>query len=159
MAITYCHLNRTYKYTPDFLVQRKDKIQLIEIKPQSKLQNILRDDFLLKKYTAAAYFCKSNGYSEFKIVTDKEIQSGNMLKNIKYLFSFSKLDTPASVRIKFRNVLMLSGSQQIIQVISSICENENDSSKYYAYILSMLYHQEIKTDLLEPISKKSLIKL
>jgi hypothetical protein len=159
ITIKYCYSNRNYKYTPDILVQRKNGIQIIEIKPQSKLQKILSDDFMLKKYNAAAQYCKSKGYSEFKIITDEEIRSGNILKNIKYLFSYSRLDIPASYKMRIRNELMLSGSVQISQLLSEICESEDQVSKYYSYILSLLYHKEIMTDLQNPINKMSIINL
>jgi hypothetical protein len=159
LTIKYYFNNKMYKYTPDFLVRRKNKNQLVEIKPHSKLQKILDDDFMVKKYNAAAQFCKANGYSEFKIITDEEIRSGNILENVKFLFSYSKLDIPASEKMKIRNALILNGSQQIFQLLSEICEDERNISKYYSYILSMLYKQEIKTDFLNPIAKTSFIRM
>jgi hypothetical protein len=159
ITITYCHSNKNYKYTPDFLVQRKNRTQLIEIKPQSKLQKLLCDDLIIKKFNAATHFCKSNGYSEFKIITDKEIRSGNILNNIKYLFSYSRLDVPAYYKLKIRNELMIASPAQISQLLSEICENVSQISMYYSYILAMLYHHEIKTDLQNPINKTSTIKL
>lgn len=159
ITITYCVANRNYKYTPDFFVQRKNKNQLIEVKPYSKLQKILNDDSLRKKYNAAAQFCKSNQQSEFKIVTDNEICSGNILNNIKYLFSYSRLEIPASEKMKIRNQLMLNQSINIQELLSYICEDKKQVGKYYSYILSMLYHQEISTDLSIAINKSSIIRL
>jgi len=159
ITIAYNIANRSYKYTPDFFVQRKNKYQLIEVKPYSKLQKILNDDVLIKKYNAAAQYCKFNQQGEFKIVTDNEICSGNILNNIKYLFSYSRLEIPASEKMEIRNQLMLNLSVSIQELLSYICEDKNQIGKYYSYILAMLYHQEISTDLSMAINKTSIIRL
>lgn len=159
LTITYCVSNRNYRYTPDFFVQRKNKNQLIEIKPHSKLQKILNDDAVIKKYNAAAQFCKSNEFSEFRIITDYEIQSGNILNNIKYLFCYSRIDVPASYKMKIRNLLIINDSAHLYKLLSEICLDKNSYDKYYSYILSMLYHQEMHTDLSIPINKMSIVKL
>ena len=157
LTISYCLDNRIRRYTPDFSVKRKNKTQLIEIKPQSKLKKILYDDYMLKKYNAAALFCKSNGYSEFNIVTDEEIRSGHLLNNIKYLFSYSKLVVPAFEKLEIRNELMIGGRQQLTQLLSKLCKNDTHSYNYHAYILAMLFNKEIQTNLAEPICLKSYV--
>ncbi len=158
ITISYYYSHNSYRYTPDFWVQRKNKTQLIEIKPKSKLQSILSDNFKSKKFMVAAQYCKSNNVSEFKIVTDEEIRQGNILNNIKYLFSYSRLDMPASIKLKIRNELIVSGPQPIFKLLSNVCDS-SDYSKYYSFILSMVYNQEIFIDLQTPISTSSLIQI
>ncbi len=158
-TITYCFSNRRYRYTPDLLVVRKTKTQLIEVKPKKELSKILNDDFKKKKFDAAAKYCISNGYDEFRVITDEEVRQGNFLTNIKFLYSYARLQIPASVRLSVRNELSLAGPQQISSLLSKISSNQDEYRKYHAYILSMIYHQEIKTDLLIPIRKNSIIQL
>ena len=157
-TITYHISNRRYRYTPDFLVIRKNKKQLIEVKPYKKLLIILEDEIKKKKFIEAASYCKSQGYQEFKIFTDKDIDKG-YLKNIKYLFSFSKLKVPASCKLIIQNELMDSGPQKISQILFKLATGKEEVNKYYSYILAMLYHQEIKTELSCPINKMSIIEL
>lgn len=148
---------KTCHYTPDFLVLRKNKIQLIEIKPKSKLEKLLNDELTIKRYEAATLYCKSNNYDEFKIITDEEIRSGYILENIKTLFHYSRSHVPAVDKMKIRNELMLNGPQQIYDILQKICESAEYHSKYYSYIFSLLYHKEIITDLRRPINKASII--
>lgn len=157
--ISYKIMDRTYHYTPDFLVQRNNKMQLIEIKPKSKLEKLLSDSLTNKRYEAAAFYCKSNNYDEFKIVTDEEIRSGYILENIKTLFHYSMSHVPAADKMRIRNELMLNGPQQISDLLIKICDPTECHSRYYSYILSLLYHKEISTDLQSPISKSSIINI
>jgi TnsA endonuclease N terminal. len=157
LKISFVFSNKTHRYTPDLEVQRKSGKQLVEVKPWDKLQELLKDDLEVSKFKAAANFCKYNGYSGFRIVTDKEIRSGTYLKNIKYLFSFHNRKVPASVKLTIRNELIANGQQQISQIIEKICPDENLMTFYYSYVLSLLYHHEVCTDLKKPINKSSLV--
>lgn len=157
LTITYTISNRSYKYTPDFLVERKNKTQLIEIKPESKLQIILNDESKFNKYKAAAQYCKSKEYSSFEIVTDNDIRNGNLLNNVKFLFAYHNVNVPAINKLKIRNELVANGPQQICQLLTELCENETQFSKFFSYILSLLYSHEIRTNLLEPINKNSIV--
>jgi hypothetical protein len=159
VTISFKFSNRTHNYTPDFLVQRKNKIQLIEIKPKSKLEKLLSNELTIKKYEAATLYCKSNNFDEFKIVTDEEIRSGCILENIKTLFHYSRSHVPAADKIKIRNELMLNGPQKISDLLLKICDSIGCHSKYHSYILSLLYHKEISTDLQSPINKISIIDI
>jgi len=158
-TIAYSYSCKHYRYTPDFFVKRKSKTQLIEIKPKSNLEKILCDDFKSKKYLAAAHYCKSKGYSEFKIITDEEIRSGSMLKNIKYLFSYSGLDVPSLERMKIKKAIELTGSQQIAELLLTITDRNDQFSKYYSYILAMVYNQEIKTNMYTTVDKTSVLEI
>ena len=157
IKISFKIASRTYRYTPDFLVLRKNKIQLIEIKPKRKLEKLLNDKLTVKRYEAAALYCKSNNYDEFKIITDEEIRSGYILENIKTLFHYSRSHVPAVDKMKIRNELMLNGPQQISDILIKICDSAEYHSKYHSYILALLYHREIITDMRKPISRNSII--
>jgi hypothetical protein len=159
LEITYRDNNRRRKCYPDFEVQRKGRKQLIEVKPHAKLVEILHDETTINKFNAVALYCDANGYSNFKIVTDKDIRAGNALKNISLLFSYSNIIVPKDIRNAIINVMVLSDQDQTInQLLSKICAKENTPT-IYAYILNMLYYQEISTNLEESITRNSLIYL
>lgn len=159
LTMNYFYLNRTYRYTPDFSVERKGLNQLIEVKPLKSYIKIQNDPKKFMKFRAAANYCKHNGYDEFVVVTEKEIRDGIKLNNIKYLHSYHNLKVPASAKLAVRNELMVRGPMQISQLLLDICKSDVTVSTYtyYAYLLAMLYHHEIKTDLLSPISTESVV--
>lgn len=157
VKILYTYKNRNCMYTPDMLVYRKNKIQLIEIKPYQKLNMLLHDEATLRKYSVAASYCKQQGYDEFKIITDQEINAGSLLSNVKYLFSYSTLNVPATIKMKIRSIINNTGSMSISDIIS--CTHEQiDNRKMLAYIYSMIYHHEISADLELPISKYTTVR-
>jgi len=153
-TINYKHNNQQRRYTPDFLVIRSDKTQVIEVKPYEKYLQIINNEEKKVKYDTGSKYCVSHGY-EFKIVTDVEIRSGCFFNNIKYLFAYSRLKVPASKKILVRNYLISSGPSTIATVINELSHNTSDFSTYYSYILSLLYYQDISTDLTTEVSKYS----
>jgi hypothetical protein len=153
LEINYRDNNRLKKCYPDFEVLRKSRKQLIEVKPHAKLVKILQDETIINKFNAVALYCDANGYSDFKIVTDKDIRTGNALKNIRLLFSYSNIIVPEDIKNSILNVLVSSDQDQTIsQVLSKACVKDNDQT-FYAYILNMLYYQEISTNLEKPITR------
>lgn len=159
LEINYRDNNRLKKCYPDFEVQRKGRKQLIEVKPHAKLVKILCDEATINKFNAVALYCDANGYSDFKIVTDKDIRTGNAFKNICLLFSYSNIIVPKDIKNAIINVLVSSYQDQTInQLLSKVCAKENNPT-IYAYILNMLYYQEISTNLEGPITRNSLIYL
>lgn len=159
LKIIYRDNNRLKKCYPDFEVQRKDRKQLIEVKQYAKLVKILDEEASITKFNAVALFCEANGYSDFKIVTDNDIRKGNILNNIRFLFSYSNITVPEDIKNSIKNILGSSYQEQTInQLLSKLCDKKSEQT-FYAYILNMLYFQEISTNLKEPITKNSLIYL
>jgi hypothetical protein len=157
LEINYRDSNRLKRCYPDFEVQRKGRKQLVEVKPHAKLVKILHDETTINKFNAVALYCDANGYSDFKIVTEKDIRKGNAFKNICLLFSYSNIIVPKDIKNTIINVLVSSDQDQTInQLLYKVCVKENNPT-IYAYILNMLYYQEISTNLEEPITRNSLI--
>lgn len=157
LTLFYPYLNKTHKYTPDIAVERQNSKILVEVKPLTEYLASQDDPETSVKYNAAANYCKYNGYTDFIIVTDKDIRDGILLKNIKYLFSYHNLKVPSSAKLIIRNELMVKGSMQISQLLFNVCKSEDTTSTYYAYMLAMLYHHEIQIDLFRPINKDSAV--
>lgn len=156
--ITYYIKNRAYSYTPDFQVNYKTgKVVVFEVKPQTTWDKIKENETKYTKYIAANKYCIANDL-EFRILTDKEVNSGMFIKNIKFLFGYSRVNVPASVKLSIRNLLIENDTMSISQILSCLkIQNENENSANYQYILALLYSKYIKTDMENPISKSSLI--
>ena len=65
---------KTRKYHPDFIVEYRDRTELIEIKPSKKVnQRIVQ-----KKINAAQEWCLSHGFS-FKVITEIDLKELGIL--------------------------------------------------------------------------------
>ena len=64
--ITY---NRSHNYEPDFVVETKDKVYLVEVKGEDKIND---PDVIAKKKRGiqycevASHWCEANGYKEWR---------------------------------------------------------------------------------------------
>lgn len=73
-------------YTPDFFVVRKDKKQMIEIKPEKRINDPKNQNI----FSSIKPICLQHGY-EFKVITDKTIRLQPRLNNIKLLHKYSRI--------------------------------------------------------------------
>ena len=83
--IYYRRDGRKRRYTPDFLVIRKSKRQIIEVKPEERAL----EEKNRALYRMAAQVCARDGY-EFRVVTDAEIRLQPLLDNIKLLLRYQR---------------------------------------------------------------------
>lgn len=156
LTIEYNILDKKRRYTPDLKVVRKNKTQIIEIKPKAKLLKLLNDEKEKSKFDAAKYYCNSNGY-EFKFVTDEDIYSGYLLKNIKYLFRYSRVNVKAAYELKIKNELIGGGTS--IDILLKSLFPVSMQNEYKMYIYSLIYEGILKIDLMKPITDKSIVTL
>jgi len=158
LRISYIIANKSHYYTPDFQVYyRNSKTVIFEVKPQTTWDKIKENESKYLKYIAANRYCIANGF-EFRILTDIDLRSGSLLKNIKFLFGYSRLEVPASVKLYINNVLYQHGSISICELLSYLADLTGKSSSVnYQYVLSLLYSKYFKTNLDILISKSSLI--
>ncbi len=156
--ITYHIQNKAYNYTPDFQVNYESgKVVVFEVKPQTTWDKIKENETKYAKYIAANKYCIANDM-KFRILTDKEIYSGRLIKNIKFLFGYSRVNVPASVKLSIRNLLIENGAMSISQLLLCLkTQDEIANLTNYQYILALLYSKYIKTNMENPISKSSLI--
>ncbi|MDB9323930.1 TnsA endonuclease N-terminal domain-containing protein [Nodularia spumigena] len=84
--ISYILDDKVRRYTPDFLVQRQSKKQIVEIKPSCWLD----DETNVKKFSIIASTLKSEGW-EFVIITDEMMSRGSLLNNVKLLYRYAKI--------------------------------------------------------------------
>jgi hypothetical protein len=156
LTLEYNVLSRKRTYTPDLKVVRKEKTQIIEIKPKEKLLKFLSDEKEKMKFDAAKYYCCSKGY-EFKFVTDEDIHNGNILGNIKYLFRYSKVKVLASDELKIKN--QLAKGAVSIEELLNVIEPYGEQNEYKMYIYSLIYEGILKIDIKESITDRTIVTL
>ncbi|MUG92149.1 transposase [Scytonema sp. UIC 10036] len=75
--ISYILDEKVRRYTPDFLVQRNSKQQIVEIKPAC----FADDEKNVRRFPVIASTLKSLGW-EFIIITDEMMSRGSLLNNV-----------------------------------------------------------------------------
>ena len=83
LKIKYVLDGKEHLYTPDYLVERVNKKQLIEVKPKEKVQKY---ELIFRTVSS---ICERNGY-EFVVVTEEQIRVQPRLNNIKFLWRYSR---------------------------------------------------------------------
>jgi hypothetical protein len=86
LKISYTLNNQLRQYTPDFLVQRCSREQIVEIKPEKKLNQ----EQNLQLFQAITNLGQSQGW-EFVVVTDKMIKKEPLLSNLKLLYRYAQI--------------------------------------------------------------------
>jgi hypothetical protein len=92
LVIKYCWQGKTRHYTPDFLVVRGQRHELVECKLHARLHTEENQ----RKFTAARQWCQEIGWT-FTTVTDQELRSGPRLENIKLLTRYARLEVAPAV--------------------------------------------------------------
>lgn len=147
LTLTTRYNGKNYKYTPDVLVVRDKKTILVEVKPKNKLMRLLEDDVFKRKVEAANNYCSENGY-KFVVVTDEEIQAGNLLTNVKRLFKFSRIVVPSADFLAIRNELIVNGKMSIIELSYKLANSKVEQKRIQALVFSLLYSQKLICDLM-----------
>lgn len=150
LTIAYDRHNRRKKYTPDFLVERRELKQVVEVKPKSKIESFMTSD----RFLGITNFCFSNGL-EFAVVTEETIRVQPRLDNIKLLYRYARVDLPWSIYTD-----CLDYFQKVkISTISETVRNLEGRGVTQSSLLKLLWNGFLLTDLMQPISPHSSIQL
>lgn len=152
-TINYIHDRKTRRYTPDVFVTRTNKNQVVEVKPESELT----DPEVQIKLEAGHQYCLENGY-EFRIVTEKDIRSGAILENIKFLYRFSRIQIPVEHQIKIACLLEDFTKGKSIGELSRELSREIGID-CMPYIYSLIYKNKLTFNLDEQVSFETKISV
>jgi hypothetical protein len=149
--VTYMLAGKQRHLTPDFFVERGGPIQLIEVKPEAKME----------KYTEifreVSWECRQAGRGEFVVATEKMIRVEPKLGNIKFLYRYAR--TPILLRHQrllhdFFHAKDKVSIRELAEyfILKGI---ENEVQMVYA----LVYHGFLEIDLMKPIGAGSLTAL
>lgn len=143
---------RRLRYTPDFLVERRSKRQVVEVKPQSKITNSKNK----LKFQVGRKFCRKEG-CEFIVVTDGQIRKGHMLGNIKLLHRYARASPPPS----FYQEIKRAFSEEEELTLETLTETLVDKfgKDAIGYIYSLLFHRRLQVDLDQKIGGSTIISI
>ena len=86
LKISYTLNNQLRQYTPDFLVQRVATEQIVEIKPEKRVNQ----EHNLQLFQAITKLGQCQGW-EFVVITDKMIKKEPLLSNLKLLYRYTQI--------------------------------------------------------------------
>ena len=148
--IKYTDKGKSRSYTPDFLVERTNKQQIVEVKPASKINQ----EKNLNLWRHIAPLCQREE-KEFVVVTDEMIRIQPKLDNIKLLYKYATIPMPAPVTRDCQNYFLDGKPRELGRVWQELESIGVSQSQIYR----LLYSGLIVTDLMQPINQTSLVRL
>lgn len=148
--IKYKLNQKSHSYTPDFLIERQNKKQIIEVKPQIKTE---KEEFIVFS-SSMKKLLASEGY-EYLVVTDSTIRLQPKLSNIKLLWYYARI--PISTRLKVLVHDFFYNTQQT--VFSEFCLFLTHSKEQKELIYTFLFHGYLLIDISKPITNDSVISM
>lgn len=137
-------------YTPDFFLERQTEKQVIEIKPQSKIES---EEFIhFSNHMKDFFFGK--GY-EYLVITDTTIRLQPKLSNIKLLWRYARIPITTKQQILIQELFEYSSSI----LFSEICSFLYQAKEQKELIYTLLFYGYLLTDIEKPITTQSLISI
>ncbi len=148
--ISYILDDKVRRYTPDFLVQRQSKQQIVEIKPATWLD----DEKNVKKFPVIASTLKSRGW-EFAMITDEMMSRGSLLNNVKLLYRYANILLTLQHLIICHQYFYLKSAITLATAIKDLQPQGIDKP----ILLKLIFGGFLKTDLLVKLKDNSPIYL
>lgn len=151
LKIRFLLNRREHLYTPDFMLWRGDKIQIVEVKPESKIYQE-KYQYLFMMATQA---CSEKGY-EFLVVTDTMIRVQPKLNNIKTFWRYARvpINSPRCLQ-HCKNIFNQTSEMALGDALELFAAKQIYKPTVYA----LLYWGVLEINLLEPINSDSRICL
>jgi hypothetical protein len=148
--IAYSYEGSPKRYTPDFMVTRTQKIQVVEVKP---VQQALSEKNL-RLFRHIAPIVDANKM-EFVVVTEQMIRVQPKLNNIKLLYKYARVPLSLSNYLdclKYFQNRVGTSIQDAMQDLTAKGVSKN-------ILLRLLWSGFLVTDLMKPITSASLIQM
>lgn len=140
---------RLRTYTPDFMVVRGGRIQIVEVKLEADAKKEERQHI----FRIARCACRRQGY-EFIVVTETTIRRQPRLNNLKTFWRYARtpIDT-ARYKHCCREFFRLKAEASLIEIMRFF--EARQLTREAAY--SLLYWGILATDLMKPVGPESII--
>lgn len=148
--IAYCIDGRRHTYTPDFLVERPRKAQIVEVKPRDQIE--WEENQLL--YSLIGPLCLKAGY-EFIVVPDDKIRVQPRLENTKVLWKYGRTHLSPQHHIYCNEFFSRSPEACLAEVFEYFARQKEQKRVVY----SLLFWGVIGIDMTRPIDFDSAVYL
>ncbi|MBZ0283501.1 MAG: TnsA endonuclease N-terminal domain-containing protein [Anaerolineae bacterium] len=145
-----------HRYTPDYLVQRKNCRHIVECKPSNRLENIHTQ----RQLKIGTKWALENDH-HMVVITDEYLRDGHILKNLKLLWSYSRLSIPHQVIEGVSQALLHNPSGLIISALSSLMciSHGGNPLNQLQYIYALLFRHHLVADLALPLTANTQVFL
>ncbi len=146
----------THTYTPDFLVVRTDRNEIIECKPEA-----LINSSHAQQQIAIGQEWAANNNHDFAIVTDTNLRSGHTLENLKILWRYSRQTVPTATLARCIDYMEkhLEGIsfQDLALYLSTLAQDVQQPFMQAPLIYHMLFRHILRTELTVPMTQATLL--
>lgn len=137
-------------YTPDFFVERQDKKQVVEIKPQSKAE---KSEFVHFSKVITNHLAEKD--YEYFVITDSTIRLQPRLSNIQLLWRYARFPINTKHKILLHELFGESLQFSFLEVCSFLSQAKEQKELVYA----LLFHGYLVTDIEKPITENSVLSI
>ncbi|MGZ5434548.1 MAG: TnsA endonuclease N-terminal domain-containing protein [Pyrinomonadaceae bacterium] len=152
LKIRYVLDGKTHFYTPDLEVHRGAKKQLVEVKPQEKVESGKFDGL----FAAATSVSKDEGY-EFVIATDQFIRQQPRLDNIKKLWKYARTPVLPQHQLLSAECFRIKEVEEV--ELGDLLAFFKSKGQGAQVVYAMLFWGILNLDLTEPLNEFTSIKL
>lgn len=150
----------THRYTPDFLVVRTNRKEIVECKPEE----LLSHPHTLQQIQLGEAWAEANNH-DFVIVTDTDLRKDHTLANLKLLWRYCRTTVPTAMLASCIACLKAQPKdmafEDVARLLASIADSPEMQQPYRQapFIYSMLFHHILQADLTKPISPATILWL
>jgi len=150
LCISYFLNGKEHHYTPDFLVERSNRRQIVEVKREHQT----RKEENVALFSAVGPLFFQQGY-EFIIATDTAIRVQPRLENIKLFTRYAR--TPIDPQHQIACHELFAGKREVSlgEIVQFFTAKDLEIQVIYA----LLYWGILATDLMKPVELSSIVSL
>lgn len=149
-----------HTYTPDFLVVRTDRKEIVECKPEA----LLNHPHTRQQIQMGEAWAEANNH-HFVIVTDTDLRKDQTLANLKLFLRYCRVAVPTAMLASCIAHLKTQPEgitfEDVARFLSSLADSPEMQQPYRQapFIYSMLFHHILQADLTKPISPATILRL
>ena len=148
ISFDYYHNGKQKCYAPDFQVVRRQKKQIIEVKPQK----VIERDKYQRLYQFLSDICNETGWM-FVALTESEVQREPILSNIKLLYRYERENFSVD---EYRGCLETVRSI-VPASLTEVAAALNEQKIRQNVLFKLLFHHLVEIDLNRSINADSII--
>jgi|SRR5947209_5741223 len=148
--IKYFINDKVHSYTPDFLANRPQKKQVVEVKLESKITT--KENLIL--FEAIAPICRQAGY-EFVVITDVEIRKQPKLDNIKLFWRYGRTPIYSQHQVYCQEFFTLKHEAELGELFEFFANRKEGR----AVIYSLLYWGVVGIDINKSVNPDSVVHM
>lgn len=152
LKIRFVLNGKTHHYTPDFEVHRDGKKQIVEVKPQKKVDSGEWD--LL--FRIAASLCEREGY-EFVVVTDETIRKQPELENTKKLWKYARTLVLPQHHLLCKRFFRHGQFSEV--TLGKLLSHFQTKKVQADVVYALIFFGALDIDMGQPINPKSLVRM